>query len=456
MKRVRRFKMTTTRIIALGFLVGILLGSFLLWLPIASKDGESISYINALFVATTSLCVTGLSPVVTVQQWSYFGQVVILFLVQFGGLGVVTFTTTVLLLLGKKIKLSDRMLIQEAYNLDSISGVVNLTIRIIKGTLFVEVCGAFLYSLVFIPQFGIAEGIWKSIFHSVSAFCNAGLDTIGSSGFIVYQTNVMINVVTMLLIILGGIGFPVWWDILRVGKAVMQKEILLRDAFRKAMLHTKIVLVVTSTLIFGGATLIFLFEYTNPATIGSLSFGEKIMASLFESVTLRTAGFQTIPQEGLTEASSLLALLIMFIGGSPSGTAGGVKTVTMTILILSMMAAIRGDNEVTVFHRKITDNYVRRAVAVIVVSVIAVLTVCMALSITEEAGFLDILFEGVSAIATVGLTRGITSTLTVAGKLIVIFAMYIGRLGPITMALAFNAKHYEGKKTMAEGKVIIG
>ena len=456
MKRVKRFKMTTTRIIVLGFLIGILIGSFLLWLPISSKEGKTISYIDALFVATTSLCVTGLSPVVTADQWSYFGQAVILFLVQFGGLGVVTFTTTVLLILGKRITLSERMLIQEAYNLDSISGVVKLTIRIIKGTLFIEACGAFLYSFVFIPEYGMLDGIWKAIFHSVSAFCNAGLDTVGSSGFIVYQTNVMMNIATMLLIIFGGIGFPVWWDVLQVGKGIVQKEIAWRDAFRKMMLHTKIVLVVTATLIFGGAVMIFLFEYTNPATIGNLSFGNKIMASLFESVTLRTAGFQTIPQEGLTEASSLLALLIMFIGGSPSGTAGGVKTVTMIILILSMMAAVKGDNEVTVFHRKITDNYVRRAVAVIVVSMIALLVVSMALSITENASFLDILFESMSAIATVGLTRGITSKLTVAGKLIIIFAMYLGRLGPITMALAFNAKRYEGKKTMAEGKVIIG
>ena len=456
MKRIKRFKMTTTRIIVFGFLIGILIGSFFLWLPISSKEGQEISYIDALFVATTSLCVTGLSPVVTAEQWSYFGQVVILFLVQFGGLGVVTFTTTVLLLLGKRITLSERMLIQEAYNLDSISGVVKLTIRIIKGTLLIEALGALLYSFVFIPEYGFLEGIWKAIFHSVSAFCNAGLDTVGSSGFIVYQTNVMINIATMLLIIFGGIGFPVWWDVLRVGKGIIQKEIAFRDAFRKTMLHTKVVLVVTIALIFGGAFLIFLFEYTNPHTIGNLSFGNKIMASLFESVTLRTAGFQTISQENLTEASSLLALLIMFIGGSPSGTAGGVKTVTMMILILSMMAAVRGDNEVTVFHRKITDNYVRRAVAVIVVSVIALLVVCMALSITEDAQFLDILFESMSAIATVGLTRGITSKLTIAGKLIVIFAMYLGRLGPITMALAFNAKRYEGKKTMAEGKVIIG
>ncbi len=456
MKRKKHFKMTTTRIIVLGFLIGSLIGSFLLWLPISSKEGKMISYIDALFMATSSLCVIGLTPVVTVDQWSYFGQAVILFLVQFGGLGVVTFTTTVLLLLGKRITLSERMLIQEAYNLESISGVVKLTIRIVKGTILVETIGALLYSFVFIPEYGVLEGIWKSIFHSVSAFCNAGIDIIGDSSFIGYQTNIIINVVTMLLVILGGIGFPVWWDIVRVGNGIIKKDISWRDAFRKTMLHTKVVLTVTGVLIFGGAVLIFLFEYTNPETIGNLSFGNKIMASLFESVTLRTAGFQTISQEYLTQSSNFLALILMFIGGSPSGTAGGVKTVTMVILLLSMMAAIRGDNEVTIFHRKITSNYVRRSIAIIIVSAMALLVVCMALSITEDAGFLEILFEGMSAIATVGMTRGMTSNLTIAGKSIVIFGMYVGRLSPMTMALAFNTKRYEGKKTMAEGKVIVG
>ena len=212
----------------------------------------------------------------------------------------------------------------------------------------------------------------------------------------------------------------------------------------------------TTALIFGGGLLILLFEYQNPATIGELSFGNKVMVSLFESVTLRTAGFQTIAQENLTEASTLLAFILMFIGGSPSGTAGGVKTVTMIILILSMLAAVKGTDEVRAFHRKISDNYVRRAVAVVVVFFVALMLITMALTITEEGSLIDIMFEATSAMATVGLTRGFTGTLTIAGKWIVILAMYMGRIGPISMALAFNAKKYEGKKTYAEGKVIIG
>ena len=456
MKRQLHIKMTTTRIIVLGFLIGIFLGGFLLWLPVSSKAGQDISFVDALFVATTSLCVTGLTPVVMAEQWNYFGQAVILFLMQFGGLGVITFTTTVLLMLGKRITLKERMLIQDSYNLDSISGVVKLTRRIVKGTLLVELGGAVLYSFVFIPEYGVLDGIWKSIFHAVSAFCNAGLDLLGGNSLVVYQTNVIINVATMLLIILGGLGFPVWWDILDVIKRAKRKEILWQDFFVKLNVHSKLVLTMSAFLVFGGGLLIFLFEYQNPATIGTMSAGNKMMAALFEAVTLRTAGFQTIPQENLTEASTLLSLILMFIGGSPSGTAGGVKTVTMIILILSMLAAVRGTDEVRAFHRKISDNYVRRAVAVIVVFFVALTAVAMALFITEKGNFIDIFYEATSAMATVGLTRGFTGSLTTIGKWIIILAMYMGRLGPITMALAFNAKKYEGKKTYAEGKVIIG
>ena len=456
MKRLLHIKMTTTRIIVLGFLAGIFLGAFLLWLPVSSKTGQEISFVDALFVATTSLCVTGLTPVVMAEQWNYFGQVIILFLMQFGGLGVITFTTTVLMLMGKRITLKERMLIQDSYNLDSIAGVVKLTKRILKGTLLVEAGGAMLYAFVFIPEYGILDGIWKSVFHAVSAFCNAGLDTVSNNSFVVYQTNVIINVATMLLIVIAGLGFPVWWDALDVVKRARQKEILWRDVFAKLNVHSKLVLVMTTALVFGGGLLILIFEYDNAATIGNLSFGNKVMASLFESVTLRTAGFQTIPQENLTEASTLLALILMFIGGSPSGTAGGVKTVTMIILIFSMLAAVKGTNEVRAFHRRISDNYVRRAVAVIVVFFATLMAVTMALTITEEGSLTDILFEATSAMATVGLTRGFTGSLTMAGKCIIILAMYLGRIGPISMALAFNAKKYEGKKTYAEGKVIIG
>ncbi|MBE5951445.1 MAG: potassium transporter KtrB [Lachnospiraceae bacterium] len=451
-----KFRWTTTRIIVTGFLMGILIGSFLLWLPISSKQGENISYLDALFVATTSICVTGLSPVVTATQWSYFGQVVILFLMQLGGLGVVTFTTILLLVLGKRIKLSDRLLIQDAYNLNSVAGVVDLTKRIIKGTILVEALGALCYSFVFIPQFGIGEGMWKSVFHAVSAFCNAGLDTVSPDGFLIYRTNVIVNMTTMLLIILGGIGFPVWFDVVRVVKLVIKREIQVRDAFKKTMLYTKLAITITPVLIIVGAGLVFAFEYQNPATLGNLTIGQKVMASFFESVTLRTAGFQTIPQENLTEASNLLALLLMFIGGSPSGTAGGVKTVTIAVLVLSTIATVRGEHEVTAFHRKITDNFVRRAAAVVSISFGVLVLICTILTVTESAEFTDILFESVSAIATVGLTRGLTPNLTMAGKITIIVAMYLGRLGPITMALAFNSKKYEGKKSLAEGKIMIG
>jgi len=456
MKRCLHIKMTTTRIIALGFLAGILLGGILLWLPISSKDGQSISFQDALFVATTSLCVTGLTPVTMAEQWNYFGQAVIMFLMQFGGLGVITFTTTVLLILGKRITLKERMLIQDSYNLDSVSGVVKLMKRIIKGTLLIETAGAVLYSFVFIPEYGVADGIWKSIFHAVSAFCNAGLDLLGSNSLMAYRTDVMINVATMLLIVFGGLGFPVWWDVLDVIKKAMRKEILLQDSFRKLNVHSKLVLTMTTVLVFGGGLLILLFEYRNPTTIGDLSFGNKVMAALFESVTLRTAGFQTIAQENMTEASTVLALVFMFTGGSPSGTAGGVKTVTMLILVLSMGAAVKGNDEVRAFHRKISDNYVRRAVAVIVVFFVMLLAITMALTLTEEGSLTDIVFEATSAMATVGLTRGFTGMLSTAGKWIIILAMYLGRIGPITMALAFNAKKYEGKKNFAKGKVIIG
>ena len=456
MKRFLHIKMTTTRIIALGFLAGIFLGGFLLWLPISSKSGQTISFQDALFVATTSLCVTGLTPVTMAEQWNYFGQAVVLILMQFGGLGVITFTTTVLLLLGKRITLKERMLIQDSYNLDSVSGVVKLMKRIIRGTLLIEFLGALLYSFVFIPKYGIADGIWKSIFHSVSAFCNAGLDLLGSNSLMSYQTNIIMNVATMLLIILGGLGFPVWWNISDIVKKVIRKEFGLRDAWMKLNVHSKLVLTMTMALVFGGGFLFLLFEYQNPATIGNLSLGNKVMASLFESVTLRTAGFQTIAQENLTEASTVLAIIFMFIGGSPSGTAGGVKTVTMLILVLSMLAAVKGNDEVRAFHRKISDNYVRRAVAVIVVFFVTLLSVTMILTLTEDGSLTDIFFEATSAMATVGLTRGFTGTLSVTGKWVIILAMYLGRIGPITMALAFNAKKYEGKKSFAEGKVIIG
>lgn len=456
MKKYLHIKMTTTRIIVLGFLLGILIGALLLSLPVASKPGREVSFTDAMFMATSSLCVTGLSPMVTVEQWSYFGQAVILVLMQFGGLGVITFTTTVLLILGRHISLKERMIIQDSYNLDSVAGVVKLTRRILAGTFVVELMGTVFYATVFIPEYGFAEGLWKSVFHAVSAFCNAGLDVIGDSSLIIYQTNVMINITTMLLVVLGGLGFTVWWDVLDVVKRAKNNEVLWKDFFRKLTLHSKLVLSTSALLLFCGAFLLLLFEYGNKDTIGELSFGNKVMASFFESVTLRSAGFATFSQDKMTEASMVLALIYMFIGGSPLGTAGGVKTITVVLLVLSMLAAVSGVDEVRAFHRRISDNYVRRAVAVVVVFFLVLMAFTMILSATEEADFVDVLFESVAAATTAGISRGMTGGLSSVGKWIVMFAMYLGRLGPITMALAFNAKSYEGKKSYAEGKVIIG
>lgn len=452
----RIMKFSTTQMITLGFLFTIIIGALLLSLPIATRDGSATPFIDSLFTATTSVCVTGLTTVTMVEHWSPFGQIIILALIQFGGLGVVTFTTTILLLLGKRITLKERLLIQDAYNLNTLRGLVKLTKRIILGSFFVEGVGAVFFAIQFIPEFGLVKGIYKAVFHSVSAFCNAGIDMIGNSSFVPYQTNIIVNFTTMFLIIVGGIGFPVWWDILRMVKRVWNDEIKPANMLRRLELHTKLVLTITAILIAVGFFAVLIVEYHNPATIGNLSFGNKLMASLFQSVTTRTAGFATIPQENFTDTSSFIFLILMFIGGSPSGTAGGVKTVTIGMLVLSSVSMIKGENSVTAFRRKISDEYLRKGLAVVVISAACLIMTFVALSIVEHASFLDTIYESVSALATVGLTRNFTGTLSTAGKIIIILTMYMGRIGPITMALAFNAKRYNGTKSLPQEKVIVG
>lgn len=452
----KRWKLSTTRIIALGFLIGIILGSILLSLPIASRNGQALAYMDALFVATSALCVTGLSTVTLVEQFTVFGQLVILVLIQFGGLGIVTFTTTVLLLLRKRIALSDRLLIQDAYNLDTLDGLVKLTIRIVKGTLLVEFAGAILYTFVFIPKYGFGKGCYYALFHAVSAFCNAGMDLLGDSSLIGYQTHVLMNVTTILLIVLGGIGFPVWWDVLGTGKRVWNKEIKPHQFWQRLSLHTKLVIWMSSCLILVGTVVVFVFEYRNPATIANLSFGDKVLVSLFQSVTTRTAGFMTVPQESLKDATAFFSLLLMFVGGSPSSTAGGVKTVTVALILLSTISLVREKKDIEAFGRKIPANYLRRGLAVIIVSFSCLVINTILLLYSEQKDLLTTIYETTSAFATVGLTRNMTAGLSVMGKWIVIVSMYLGRIGPITMALAFNAKKHRNSGTLPEGKILVG
>ena len=429
----KKFSLTTTQIIMLSFLAVIFLGSLLLSLPISSADGEAVPYLDALFTATTATCVTGLVTLTTASTWSVFGQAVILVLIQVGGLGVVTIMSALMILLQKRMGIGDRLLIQDAFNLNSLSGIVRFVKRVILGTALVEGIGALLYMTVFVPEFG-PRGIWIAIFTSISAFCNAGMDIIADNSLGSYATNPVINLVTCALIVLGGIGYIVWWDVmgLRKGSAGM----------RRLSLHSKIAISTTLLLIFGGGLLILLFEYHNPRTIAELSLFDKLQVSLFQSVTTRTAGFATVPQQDLTNASSLLCLLLMFIGGSPVGTAGGIKTVTIAVLVASALSSIRNRQEVTLFQRNISKQAVSKAVAVTTMSFVILFTSTLLLSAVSPGDPLDILFETVSATATVGLSRDLTPYLNAYGKIIIIGTMYLGRVGPISLALALNS----GKK----------
>ena len=442
---MKRIRFTTTQIILLSFLLVILIGSVLLALPISSANENAVPYIDALFTATTSTCVTGLVTLPTFSTWSVFGQIVILILIQIGGLGVITIMTGLMLLLNRKLGIGDRLLIQDAFNLNTMSGLVKFVKNVLFGTLIIEGIGAVLYMFVFVPEFG-AKGIWISVFNSISAFCNAGIDIITENSLCDYATNPLINIVTSALIILGGLGYIVWWDVLRVVKSRSPKN---RKIFRHLTLHSKIAITVTASLILAGAILIFIFEYANPLTIGEMNLFDKIQVSFFQSVTTRTAGFASVPQENLTNASAAVSLLLMLIGGSPVGTAGGMKTVTLAVLICSAFATIRNKNSATLFGRRISDDSVKKAVAVVVMFLTICATSTVLVLATSNASAIDVVYETVSATATVGLSRNFTATLNAFGKLIIIVTMYFGRVGPISLAVALGSKN-ESQNVISE------
>ncbi len=425
--------LSTTHIIMFSFLATILIGAVLLCLPQSSASGNPTPFIDALFTATTSTCVTGLVVVPTVSHWSVFGQIVILCLIQIGGLGVITVISSIAFYLHRKMHLSDSLLLQDAFNLNSLSGLKAFVKKVIAGSAIIEGVGALLYMTVFIPQFG-PKGIWISLFNSVSAFCNAGIDIIAENSLCDYVTNPIINIVTCLLVVLGGLGYIVWWDVIMVLREYKTKR------FRRLTLHSKIVLCATAILIFVGAALIFIFEYSNPLTIKDFSLFDKIQASFFQSVTTRTAGFATLPQENLTNATSFVSLLLMFIGGSPVGTAGGIKTVTVAVLFATALAMVKNKDEISLFDRTLSKQSINKAVSVTVISFSIVFASTVLLCSVTHASFLNILYETVSATATVGLSKNITPILNDAGKLIITAAMYLGRVGPISLAIAFNVK----------------
>ncbi len=436
--------LSTTHLILLSFLAAIFVGALVLCLPISSASGQWVPFTDALFTSTTATCVTGLVVVPTVSSWSLFGQVVILILIQIGGLGIITVMSGIAVAFHRRMGLSDRLLLQDVFNLNTLSGLVRFLKKVILGTFVIEGIGALLYMTVFVPQFG-AKGIWISVFTSISAFCNAGIDIIAENSLCGYVNNPIINFVTSALIILGGIGYIVWWDVIRVLRLRKRTKIKL---FKSLTLHSKIALSATLLLIFAGGAAIFAFEYNNPLTIGNMSLFDKLQASFFQSITTRTAGFATVAQENLSNGGAVVCLLLMFIGGSPVGTAGGVKTVTMAILFCSAVSVVKGKESTDMFNRTISSQAISKAVAVVATSFLTVFVSTVLLCAVTDTDLLNVLFETVSATATVGLTRNLTSSLGTAGKLIITATMYFGRVGPISLAFAFKTKR-SGQPTVS-------
>ena len=436
MKKRFRIDLSTTQTIMLSFLLAILAGSFFLALPGSSADGQAVPYVDALFTAATSICVTGLVTLPTVTTWSVFGQIVILILIQIGGLGIITIMSGLMISLHRRIGMRDRQLIQDAFNLNTLSGMVKFIKKVLLGTFMVEGVGALLYMTVFIPQYGL-HGIWISLFNAVSAFCNAGMDILSENSLCEYVHNPLVNTVTALLIIMGGIGYIVWWDVVRVCKNLKKQGL---KCFRTLTLHSKIALFITALLLLSGTAAFFVFEYDNPLTMGSYSLPEKIQAAFFQSVTTRTAGFATVPQQNLTNASAFISILLMFIGGSPVGTAGGIKTVTIAVLFVAAFATIKNKEDAVLFQRRISKQAINKAVAVVCTSFLILFASTVLLAAITDAAALDIVYETVSATATVGLTRDLTPKLNMMGKIIIIITMYLGRVGPISLMVAFHTR----------------
>ncbi len=458
MKRVlRKVHLTSTQIIMLTFVGMILMGTLLLSIPAATASGERAPFMTALFTSTTSVCVTGLVVVDTFSYWSLLGKIIILILIQVGGLGVITIWGWFMVLLRRQLSLESRLIIRDYYDLDSVQGLSRFMRGVIKGTLLAEGAGTLLYCLVFIPKSGFLRGLWQAGFTAVSAFCNAGIDILGPDSLIPYQTDLLMNITTMLLIIFGGLGYVVWFDIYWTFRDCRKIRCGVRTWFLRLHEHSRLVLVSTAVLIAAGFVIVLTGEFHNPLTIGGLSLGDKMLVSLFQSVTFRTAGFATVPQQALTPFTCIAGLLFMFIGGSPAGTAGGVKTVTAAILFLNTLAYVRQRGDTVIFRRRITHQMISKAIAVVTVSFLMTMVFTLGLLLTDDAPALSAVYEVFSATGTVGLSRGLTPTLTTEGRMIVILAMYAGRIAPISMLLFFSMGG-RGRETVrySRGRYLIG
>lgn len=441
--------LSATRIIALVFLGIILLGAVLLCLPAASRSGESCGFLPALFTATSATCVTGLTRFDTFTQFNGFGQTVIITLIQVGGLGFMSIATMVVFLLRRKVGLKQRMVMAQSLSVSDMAGVVRLQKWVLVGSFSIEGIGALILTLRFLPAYGFGTALKWGVFHSISAFCNAGFDLFGelSPGFslVPFQSDPVVLLTLTALVIIGGLGFLVWQDV------------ILNRRFKKLTVYTRLVLMTTGSLLIIGTVMTALTEWNNPDSIGNLSTGDKLLNCFFQSVTWRTAGFFSFDQAGMTDAGKAVGIMLMLVGGSSGSTAGGIKTVTVLVLILFIIARARGKNSVCVFKRTIPSGQVLDAMTVAVL--VAVLSVIGAIfiSVTSGVTFIDSWYESASALATVGITAGATGALTVAGQIMIILFMYFGRVGILTISLGFlMGSRAEERFRYAETNLMIG
>ena len=436
--------LTTYQLVALTFLMLIFTGTGFLMLPAASVSGTSLSFVDALFTATSAVCVTGLVVVDTGSYFTTFGQMVVITLIQLGGLGVMTFATLISVAIGKKINLRERLLIQEALNQETVSGVVRMVLHIVRYTFIIEFVFGSILALHFYPIYG-ERAIYMGYWHSVSAFCNAGFDLFGNYDSLTkFVGDGVVNFCIMSLITLGGLGFLVMDDVLS------------KRRFKTLTVHSKVVIIASLALFITGTLIFRLIELNNPDTLANLSYADQWLASMFQSVTPRTAGFNTLPLEKLEESSLFLLVILMIIGASPASTGGGIKTTTLAVILMSCWAVLRGRSEIVIFERRVTRKAVNKAFTILILALIMVAVVAMTISAIEEMPIIHVLFEVASAFGTVGLSTGITRDLTDISKLLLVCTMYAGRVGVLTFAMILLQKPQPDKIKYPEVKIIVG
>lgn len=446
LKILEKTKFSEVQVLALGFFIVIFIGGTILSLPISSASGEATNFLDSIFTATSATCVTGLVTVDTGTHWNLFGQTVIMILIEIGGLGFMSFATFISVLIGRRITLKSRLLMQEAMNTFNIQGLVKMLKKVMLFTFIIQFIGALILSTQLIPEFGVARGIYISIFSSISTFCNAGFDLFGNfNSYTAYYDNSIILLTVSALIAIGGLGF------------IVLLELYNYKSTKKLSLHAKVVLLITTILIVGGTIVMFILEYNNPNTLGNMNIKDKIVNSIVASISPRTAGINSIPIDKMTTTSKFITVILMFIGGSPGSTAGGLKTSTFGIILCTAISVIKGKENADIFGRTIPRGLQLKAVTLLIIGMGLVTTVTMALTIAEpNEAFLDVLYEATSAFGTVGLTTGVTQRLSEPGKIIIIMLMYLGRVGPLTVVMALISRKKGTNYKYPEGKILIG